>query len=224
MQGTPGKTRARPRLLTLGSLFCFMGIQRSMSMVFLQKSFPKELMLLQPLKNIFIYFIRKCIFTSGFIHNLHFDFACNLHFCLPFYFKWKAIAIKEQSKDIQFYKTQKQIPMQTNTFYPFLQCKELLRHQTHYPTSGFKGHTSWRFQWLRIHFLWFQSDSQWSHCLRKQYTPSQAPFKSPPGKRSHFMPDPLMRHEGAALLIESLHAAPWGLWCYRGALRALTNS
>lgn len=100
MQGTPGKTRARPRLLTLGSLFCFMGIQCSMSMVLLQKRFPKELMLLQPLKNIFIYFIRKCIFISGFIQNLHFDFACNLHFCLPFYFKWKAIAIKEQSKDI----------------------------------------------------------------------------------------------------------------------------
>lgn len=49
-------------------------------------------------------------------------------------------------------------------------------------------------------------------------------FKSPQGKRSHFMPDPLMRHEGAALLIEGLHAAPWGLWCYRGALRTLTNS
>lgn len=38
--------------------------------------------------------------------------------------------------------------------------------------------------------------------------PSQAPFKSPQGTRSHFMPDPLMRHEGAALLIEGLHAVP----------------
>lgn len=64
-----------------------------------------------------------------------------------------------------------------------------------------------------------------SKAVSENNTPlSQTPFTSPRGKRSHFMADPLMRHEGAACLIEGLHTAPWGLWCYRGAPRALTHS
>ncbi len=131
---------------------------------------------------------------------------------------------------IQIYsvvRTQKQNLKQTNTFFPFSAMNRIIVPSKSPSDQWVQGphimKVSMTQDPVSLISKWFTAEPC-STVSQNNTPPPKHLFKSPQGKRSHFMPDPLMRHEGAALLIEGLHAAPWGLWCCRGALKTLTNS
>ncbi len=111
--------------------------------------------------------------NGGFIQNFHFEYACNLHFCLPFYFIcYKNISSYTNTKAKS--KANEHLPSfiffcNEQDYFAFkITIRPVGSRATHH--EGFNDSGSSFFDFKVIH------SRALLHCLTKQYTPSQTPF------------------------------------------------